>query len=56
MIMCNMHIVAHHNIKLGRRELFKHDTEDIDWLSSEGAQLFTMDFEKAIKSHVIVPV
>ena len=55
-IMCNMHIVAHDNIKLGCRELFKHDTEDIDWLSSEGAQLFTMDFEKAIKPLVIIPV
>ena len=55
-IMCNMHIVAHENIKLGCRELFKHDTEDIDWLSLEGAQLFTMDFEKPIKPHVIVPV
>ena len=55
-IMCNMHIVAHENIELGHRELFKHDTKDIDWLSSEGAQLFTMDFKKAIKPHVIVPV
>ena len=54
--MCNMHIVAHENIKLGRRELFKHNTEDIDWLSLEGAQLFTMDFKKAIKPHVIILV
>ena len=51
-----MHILAHENIKLGCRELFKHNTEDIDWLSLKGSQLFTMDFEKAIKPHVIVPV
>ena len=54
--MCNMHIVAHDNIKFSRRDLFKHDTEDTDWLSLEGAQLFTMDFKKAIKPHVIIQV
>ena len=51
-----MPIVTHDNIKLGCQELFKHDTEDTDWLFSEGAQLFTMDFKKAIKPHVIIPV
>ena len=46
MIMCNMHIVAHENIKLGQGDLFKHGIEDRDWLSPKGVQIFTMDLER----------
>ena len=53
---CNMHIVAHENIKKSRLHLFIDDTNDPNWLSAEGVRIFTMAFEKALRPHFITPV
>ena len=53
---CNMHIVAHENIRKLHPHLFIDDTNDPNWLSAEGVRIFTMAFEKALRAHFITAV